>query len=112
MLDSFDMAENKTQPGAASVDDYLAARASGQQAADCRELSRLFEKVTGSAAVMWGPSIVGFGAYTYTYESGRSGTAPLAGYAIRGFKQLADLDLPTLQQLAAGSVAEIRQRYG
>ena len=33
---------------------------------------------------MWGPSIVGYGSYHYTYESGRTGEAPLAGFAIRG----------------------------
>lgn len=33
---------------------------------------------------MWGPSIVGYGTYTYRYESGHSGDAPLAGFAIRG----------------------------
>jgi hypothetical protein len=33
---------------------------------------------------MWGPSIVGYGSYRYTYESGRTGEMPLAGFAIRG----------------------------
>jgi len=33
---------------------------------------------------MWGPSIVGYGSYRYTYENGRTGEAPLAGFAIRG----------------------------
>ena len=33
---------------------------------------------------MWGPSIVGYGRYRYTYESGRTGEAPVAGFAIRG----------------------------
>ena len=33
---------------------------------------------------MWGPSIVGYGSYRYTYESGRTGEAPVAGFAIRG----------------------------
>jgi hypothetical protein len=33
---------------------------------------------------MWGPSIVGFGSYRYTYDSGHSGEAPLTGFAIRG----------------------------
>lgn len=33
---------------------------------------------------MWGPSIVGYGSYLYTYESGRTGEAPLAAFAIRG----------------------------
>jgi hypothetical protein len=33
---------------------------------------------------MWGPSIVGFGSYAYTYASGHSGEAPLAAFAVRG----------------------------
>jgi hypothetical protein len=33
---------------------------------------------------MWGPSIVGYGVYRYTYESGRTGEMPLAAFAIRG----------------------------
>jgi hypothetical protein len=33
---------------------------------------------------MWGPSIVGYGSYHYTYESGRTGEAPSTGFAIRG----------------------------
>jgi len=30
----------------------------------------LFERVTGEPAVMWGPSIVGFGSHPYTNTSG------------------------------------------
>ena len=33
---------------------------------------------------MWGPSIVGYGSYRYTYESGRTGEMCLAAFAIRG----------------------------
>ena len=44
----------------------------------------LFKKVTRHSPRMWGPSIVGYGSYRYTYESGRTGEAPLAGFAIRG----------------------------
>jgi hypothetical protein len=33
---------------------------------------------------MWGPSIVGYGSYRYTYESGTTGEMCLAGFAIRG----------------------------
>ena len=78
------MAENKTKPTDASVEDYIASRANAQQSADCRELMALFKKVTGQSPRMWGPSIVGYGSYRYTYESGRTGEAPLAGFAIRG----------------------------
>jgi hypothetical protein len=78
------MTENKTKPTAASVADYIAARANVQQRADCRELMSLFKKITRHSPRMWGPSIVGYGSYRYTYESGRTGEAPLAGFAIRG----------------------------
>jgi Domain of unknown function (DU1801) len=78
------MGENKTRPTDASVEDYLASRANEQQRSDCRELMALLGKITGESPKMWGPSIVGFGVYRYTYESGRTGEAPVAGFAIRG----------------------------
>ena len=78
------MAENKTKPTGANVDDYIASRASEQQYDDCQELIALLEKATKQPPKMWGPSIVGFGAYKYKYESGHGGEAPLTGFAIRG----------------------------
>jgi hypothetical protein len=78
------MAENKTKPTAASVEDYIASRANAQQRTDCRELMALLKKVTRHSPKMWGPGIVGYGCYRYTYESGRTGEAPLTGFAIRG----------------------------
>lgn len=78
------MAENKTKFTDASVEDYIAERGNEHQRADCRELIALLEKVTGQRPRMFGPSIVGFGSYHYTYESGHTGEAPLTGFAIRG----------------------------
>ena len=78
------MAENKTKPTDASVEDYIASRANAQQRTDCRELMVLFKKVKRHSPRMWGPSMVGYGSYRYTYESGRTGEAFLAGFAIRG----------------------------
>jgi hypothetical protein len=78
------MAENKTKPTRASVADYLDARANAQQRADIRELMAMFKKLTRSSPRMWGPSMVGYGSFRYTYESGRSGESPLAAFAIRG----------------------------
>ena len=60
------MAQNKTKPTGASVDDYIASRANEQQHADCRELMALFKRVTRQKPRMWGPSIVGYGSYRYT----------------------------------------------
>lgn len=81
------MAENKTKPTDASVDEYLASRASPEQLADCKAIMAMCERATNQEAKMWGPSIVGYGSYSYTYQSGRSGQACLVGFAIRG-KQL------------------------
>ncbi|WP_374673083.1 DUF1801 domain-containing protein [Ideonella sp.] len=138
------MPENKTQPTDASVSDYIASRASDEQRTDCAVLMTMFQRLTGEPPTMWGPSIVGHGRYRYTYDSGRSGEACLAAFAIRGrelvvylscdghdqqallarvgkhkmgkscfyFKRLADLDTAVLEQLVAGSIAEVRRKYG
>jgi hypothetical protein len=138
------MAQNKTRFTDASVEDYIAARGSEQQRADCRELIALLKKATRQPPRMWGSSIVGFGSYRYTYDSGHGGEAPLAGFAIRGrelvvyleprqgghksllsrlgphrmgksclyFKRLADLDRSVLRQLIAGSIAQVKLRFG
>ena len=78
------MAENKTKPTRASVAGYLASRAGEEQRADCKELMALMKKVTRQQPRMWGPSMVGYGSYKYTYASGHGGEMPLAAFAIRG----------------------------
>lgn len=78
------IAETKTKPTGVSVDEYLAAKSSPEQLGDCKSIMAMCKRVTGQAARMWGPSIVGFGSYKYRYDSGHSGEAPLAGFAVRG----------------------------
>ncbi len=78
------MAEAKTKPTTASVEEYLASKASVEQLADCKALMALLTKITKQAPTMWGPSIVGFGSYSYRYESGRTGQSCLTGFAVRG----------------------------
>ena len=78
------MAETKTKPTGANVDAYLASRASPQQLTDCKAIMAMCRRITKQQPYMWGPSIVGYGTYTYRYESGHSGDAPLAGFAVRG----------------------------
>jgi hypothetical protein len=78
------MAETKTKPTDASIDDYLASRASPQQLADCKAIMAMCKRVTKQRPRMWGPSMVGYGSYTYRYESGHSGEAFLTGFAVRG----------------------------
>ncbi|MET7328182.1 DUF1801 domain-containing protein [Nonomuraea sp. NPDC005650] len=72
-----------TVPTDASVDDFLAAVSDTRRRADAERLRAILSEVTGEPAVMWGPSIVGFGSYRYTYASGRTGDWPLAGFSPR-----------------------------
>src|SRR6187551_2804672 len=78
------MTETKTRPTDAGVDAYLASRASPEQLTDCKAIMAMCKRVTKQQPKMWGLSIVGYGSYTYKYESGHSGQACLAGFAIRG----------------------------
>lgn len=78
------MAEPKTQPTGASVADHIASRAQPGQVQDCERLMAILARVTGQTPRMWGPSIVGYGQYTYTYASGRTGDWCSTGFAIRG----------------------------
>lgn len=86
------MAGNKTKATDDSVEAYIASRASDDQREDCHALMAMFTRLTGEPPKMWGPSIVGHGVYRYTYESGRTGEAPLAGFAIRGRELVVYLD--------------------
>ncbi|HEX6203900.1 MAG TPA: DUF1801 domain-containing protein [Thermoanaerobaculia bacterium] len=76
------MSDLKTQPTAASVDDFLAALPA-ERRADCETLLSLLGRATGEPPRMWGPSIVGFGSYHYRYASGREGDWFLAGFSPR-----------------------------
>jgi hypothetical protein len=76
--------QNKTRPTGASVADYIASRANAEQRADCQALMAMFRRITGQRPKMWGPSMVGYGAFRYTYDSGRTGEMCLAAFAIRG----------------------------
>ncbi len=78
------MGEAKTRPTGESVDAYLASRASPEQLADCTELMDICARITGERPAMWGPSMVGYGSYSYTYDSGHSGESCPAAFAVRG----------------------------
>ncbi len=77
------MAEAKTKPTAASVAAYLAAIEDPKRRADCETIGQIMRRVTGQEPRMWGPSIVGFGHYRYTYASGHSGESCQTGFAAR-----------------------------
>ncbi|GGD44498.1 DUF1801 domain-containing protein [Sinisalibacter lacisalsi] len=77
------MNENKTRPTDAAVAEFLDAVAHPTRRADALALDALFRDVTGWQPKMWGPSIVGYGSYRYTYDSGRSGEMCATGFSPR-----------------------------
>ena len=76
-------AELKTKATEVSVSDYIAALDSPQRREEGAALDALFRRVTGCEPKLWGPSIIGYGSYSYKYESGREGTMCRAGFSPR-----------------------------
>lgn len=77
------MAEPKTRATKASVKVFLAAVKDPAMRADCEAVAALMSEVTKAPPVMWGTSIVGFGAYAYAYAQGQKRDWPLLGFAPR-----------------------------
>ena len=78
-------ANNKTRPAESpkALANYLQGITPAGRKEDATVLLELMGRVTGEPAVLWGPSIVGFGSYHYRYESGREGDSPITGFAAR-----------------------------
>lgn len=77
------MADNKTKPTEVSVMTYIDALTDETRRTDAKAFVKLMQSATGEKPKMWGPSIIGFDSYHYTYESGREGDAPLVGFSPR-----------------------------
>lgn len=77
------MADNKTARTGASVDEYLAAVEPAGRRDDGFALKAMLDELTGSPAEMWGPSMVGYGAFHYQTAAGRQGDMFVLGFAPR-----------------------------
>jgi len=69
-----------------SVIEFIEQVENPKKREDAYQLLDIFTETTGYDAKMWGPSIIGFGAYHYKYESGHEGDAPLVGFSPRKAK--------------------------
>lgn len=76
-------ADAKTRPTPVSPEAFIDAVDHPGRREDARAVLALLAEATGNPPVMWGPSIIGFGRYRYTYDSGHSGEAPLVGFSPR-----------------------------
>ena len=133
------MAEPKTKKTTASVTAFIDAVENEVRRADAKVVLKLMKDITGEKAAMWGPSIIGFGAY-----KAASGDWPIVGfsprktslvvYGARGFaghetllgklgkhktgkgclyiNRLADVDLKVLREMVERSVAGMRAKHG
>lgn len=75
--------ENKTVENNGDVKAFILKVKNDQRREDALKLLKIFEEETGYPAKMWGPAIIGFGTYHYTYASGREGDMPLTGFSPR-----------------------------
>ena len=73
----------KTLPTRVSVTAFVNAVEHEGRKRDAKTILALMKKLTGEKAVMWGPSIIGFGSYHYKYESGHEGDMLLVGFSPR-----------------------------
>ena len=77
------MAETKTKPTRVSVLKFIASVESDTRREDAKTLLEFFKGVTGWKPQMLGPTIIGFGLYHYTYDTGHSGAACVVGFSPR-----------------------------
>lgn len=130
--------EPKTRPTDASVADFLDAVEHAGRREDGKVIAAMMAEISGEQAVMWGPSIVGYGSYKGpTGDWPRIGFSPrkanLVLYMMTGFKgydalmsrlgkhktgvsclylnRLADVDMDALRQLAVESLGAMREKY-
>ena len=77
------MAELKTKPTGESVSAFLQSIPDERRRKDCTTVARLMSRLTGAKPRMWGPSIVGFGTYSYRNSTGKEVEWFLAGFSPR-----------------------------
>lgn len=80
------MADAKTKPTEISVAEFIAGVEPEAKREDALVLDALFRKVTGAEPQMWGPTIIGYGAYRTTYASGRDVHWMRSGFSPRKAK--------------------------
>jgi hypothetical protein len=95
------MSDLKTRPTDASVEAFLDAVEQPRRREDARVVSAMLAGITGEQPVMWGPSIIGFGRYTYVNSTKKPADWPIIGlsprkanlsvYIMPGFTERPDL---------------------
>lgn len=80
------MTEAKTRITEVTVEAFLDSVEPHAKREEGRVLDALFRKVTGQQPKMWGPTIIGYGEYRTTYDSGRDVHSLRTGFSPRKAK--------------------------
>ena len=80
------MGDGKTTITDVSVEAFIEGVEPPAKREDARVLDALFRKVTGETPRMWGPTIIGYGEYSTTYDSGRKVHSLRIGFSPRKAK--------------------------
>ncbi|MEI6729148.1 MAG: DUF1801 domain-containing protein [bacterium] len=108
---------NKTQPTSISPVDFINTQQNTAAIPDCLELLKLFEKITGNKAVIWG-KIIGFGKYHYKQKATEAdwfvtGFAPrkseITIYTIGGYQKMSPLLEKLGKHKVSGSCLHIKK---
>jgi len=86
VLEDLTMSDAKTQPTGVSVDDFIAAVEPDKKRGEAQLIDAMFRRVTGEQPKMWGPTIIGYGAYQTTHASERDVHWLRAGFSPRKAK--------------------------
>jgi len=77
------MAQNLTKPTDVGVDEFIAGVEDERRRSEAVVLRELMERVSGQPATMWGPTMVGFGTYSYQTRSGQTEEYFVVGFSPR-----------------------------
>ena len=80
------MSDPKTKVLETPFDNWVDTVTPQRRQDEARALDAVFRAATGFTPQVWTGSIVGYGAYDYTYASGRSGSWMATGFAPRKAK--------------------------
>lgn len=93
--------ELKTKKNDADVTAFLESVDSELRRNDAKKIVALMKRITKKKPMMWGKSIIGFDAYTYTSKSKITGEWPMIGlsprkqaltiYVMSGYANMTDL---------------------
>jgi hypothetical protein len=106
------MAEAKTTITDQAVEAFIAGVEPPAKREEAAVLDALFRKITGEQPKMWGPSIIGYGEYRTTYDSGRDVHWMRSGFSPRKAKHSLYLMGGYCDEITAAHRAEALARLG